>query len=94
MSALKAWKAIPAARLILAAELVLLAREHITRLEPAERRRIVELVRRGRGWPGRLSSGERHELAGLLAKTEPRLFATSAAKKLVPFRPMKGWTWR
>jgi hypothetical protein len=94
MSALKAWKAIPAARLILAAELVLLAREHIIRLEPAERRRIVELVRRGRGWPGRLTPGERHELAGLLAKTEPRLFATSAARKLVPLKPLRGWRWR
>jgi hypothetical protein len=77
------------ARLIAVAELVLLVREHITRLEPHERRRVIELVRRGRGRPGRLTPRERRELATLVAKAEPRLFATTAAKKLVPFRPTK-----
>lgn len=89
MSALTAWKAIPVARLIAAAELLLLLRDHITRLEPHERRRVIELVRHGRGRPSRLTPRERRELATLVAKAEPRLFATTAAKKLVPFRPTK-----
>jgi hypothetical protein len=76
----------PVARLIAIGELLLLAREHITRLEPAERRRVIELVRRGRGRPSRLSGRERRELAALIAKAEPRLFARQAARKFSPFR--------
>ena len=75
----------PVARLIALGELLLLAREHVTRLSPQERRRVLELVRRGRGRPSRLSSRERKELAMLIAKAEPRLFARNAAKKLTPF---------
>lgn len=89
MASFKALRAIPIARLIAIAELVLLIREHVLRLEPHERRRVVELVVRGRGFPSRLSPRERRELARLVAKAEPRLFATTAAKKLVPFRPTR-----
>jgi hypothetical protein len=78
-------KGFPVARLLALGELLLLAREHVTRLEPQERRRVLELVRRGRGRPSRLSGRERKELASLIAKAEPRLFARNAAKKLVPF---------
>jgi hypothetical protein len=79
-------KGIPVARLIALGELLLLAREHVTRLDPQERRRVLELVRRGRGRPSRLSRRERNELAMLVAKAEPRLFARNAARKLTPFR--------
>ncbi len=79
-------KGLPVARLIALGELLLLAREHITRLEPQERRRVFELVRRGRGRPSRLSRRERNELAMLISKAEPRLFARNAARKLTPFR--------
>jgi hypothetical protein len=76
----------PVARLIALGELVLLARAHVTRLTPQERRRVLELVRDGRGRPSRLSRRERMELAGLVAKAEPRLFARNAVKKLSPLR--------
>ena len=76
----------PVARLIAVGELVLLARSHVTRLTPQERRRVLELVRDGRGRPSRLSRRERMELAGLVAKAEPRLFARNAVKKLSPLR--------
>jgi antitoxin (DNA-binding transcriptional repressor) of toxin-antitoxin stability system len=89
MASFKAVRAIPIARLIAIAELMMLIREHVMRLEPHERRRVIELVRRGRGRPSRLNPRERRELARLVAKAEPRLFATTAAKKLVPFRPTK-----
>lgn len=79
-------RGVPVARLIALGELLLLAREHVTRLEPHERRRVIELVRRGRGRPSRLSARERRELAALIAKAEPRLFARTAAKKLSPLR--------
>jgi hypothetical protein len=77
---------VPAARLIALGELVLLAREHVARLEPHERRRVIELLRRGRGRPSRLSARERRELMELVAKAEPRLFARTAITKLRPVR--------
>jgi hypothetical protein len=77
---------VPVARLVALGELLLLAREHIMRLEPDERRRVLELVRRGRGRPSRLTPRERRELARLVAKAEPRLFAHAAVRKLNPIR--------
>ena len=73
---------LPAARLLAAAELLVLAREHLNKLEPHERRRVVELVRRTRGRPSTLSARERRELSGLLQKVEPRLFVQGAVQKL------------
>ncbi len=73
-------------KLLLIGELVLLAREHLTRLEPAERRRLVELMRHARGRPRNLTRGERVELATLVAKANPRLFFGLAADKLSPVR--------
>jgi predicted ArsR family transcriptional regulator len=74
---------IPAARMMAIAELLVLARQHLTKLEPHERRRVVELVRRGRGRPSHLSERDRRELARLVEKAEPREFARSAVKKVV-----------
>lgn len=84
---------IPVMRLLLLGEVVLLARDHIERLTPAERRRLVLLMREGRGRPRNLSEDQRQELEGLIAKAEPKLFAAAAAEKLSPlplpkrFRP-------
>ena len=75
---------IPVLRLLAVGEIVLLAREHIGKLEPQERRRLVELLRRGRGRPQNLSARDRDELAALIDKAEPRLFAGVAAEKLSP----------
>jgi len=75
---------LPLLKLLAIGELVLLAHEHVVKLEPGERRRLVELLRRGRGRPRNLTGAERDELATLIAKTEPRLFAGSAADKLSP----------
>jgi len=70
------------ARLVAVAEIVVLAREHFNRLEPHERRRLVELVRHGRGRPANLSARERRELGSLLAKVEPRAFVQAAVAKV------------
>jgi hypothetical protein len=75
---------IPAVKLIALGEIALLARNHVGKLEPAERRRLLELVRQGHGRPSHLSAREREELSRLVAKAEPRLFAGVAADKLSP----------
>ena len=78
-------KALPVLELLAIGEIALVVRSHVAKLEPAERRRLVELLRAGRGRPRNLSAGDREELAGLVAKAEPRLFAGSVASKLSPF---------
>lgn len=85
---------IPVFRLLVLGEVALLARDHIERLEPRERRRMVVLIRDARGRPGQnLAPREREELEQLIAKAEPKLFAAAAAQKLSPvplpkrFRP-------
>jgi hypothetical protein len=71
-------------KLLAAAEIALLLRDHLMRLNRQERRRLVELVRIGRGRPSNLSNAEREELAALIAKVEPRLLAGQAVEKLSP----------
>jgi hypothetical protein len=77
-------KAIPLARLVVAGKIVLLARQHWHRLEPAERRRLISLVRQGRGRPRNLSEGDRTELARLIRKADPWLFAQLVAQRFSP----------
>jgi hypothetical protein len=75
---------IPAVRLLALGEIALLARNHVGKLEPDERRRLVSLVRQGHGRPRNLSDAERDELSRLVAKAEPRRFAGLAADRLSP----------
>jgi hypothetical protein len=77
-------KRLPVLKLLVIAEILLLARDHVGKLEPHERRRLFELVRKGRGRRNILSEDERAELGALLAKAEPRLFMGMAADKLSP----------
>jgi hypothetical protein len=80
----RALRNVPVLKLLAVAEIVLLARDHIERLTPGERRRVVELIRVGRGRPSRLSARDRDELSRLVAKAEPRSFVGEAASKLSP----------
>ena len=75
---------IPVVKLLSAAELALLARDHVSRLTPAERRRLVVLVRVGRGRRSRLTDDERDELESLLAKLQPRALVGHAIDRLSP----------
>jgi hypothetical protein len=75
---------IPVVRLLALAEIALIAQDHVARLEPRERRRILALVRIGRGRPSRLTESQREELSRLVAKAEPRLFVGEVAEKLSP----------
>ena len=93
---LKALRKIPVARLLAAAELVIVVRQHYVKLNPDERRRFLTLLRRGRGRPSNLSKRERAELAALIAKAEPRLFAQLVVERLtgvkLPGRDRSPWS--
>ena len=69
---------LPIFKLLAVAEIALMARKHLQHLDPAERRRLGELVRRGRS----LSPAERTELRALTSKLEPRVFAGAALDQL------------
>ena len=77
---------IPIVRVLAIAEIALVAQDHVTKLDPQERRRVLELVRIGRGRPSHLSEAEREELRRLVAKAEPRLFVGEVAEKLSPVK--------
>ena len=70
----------PVVKLLAVAELALVARKHLQHLDATERRRLAELVRRGRG----LSAAEREELRSLVLKLDVRAFAGSAVQRLSP----------
>jgi hypothetical protein len=75
---------LPVVKLLMLGELALLARHQLGRLDGTERRRLVALVRKGRGRSHNLVPEEREELAALVAKVEPRRFAGLAIDRLSP----------
>jgi hypothetical protein len=77
-------RGIPAVALVSAAEVAVLAKDHLAKLDGVERRRLLALLGSARGRPGSLSDAEHAELSTLVAKLQPRLFAGSAADKLSP----------
>jgi hypothetical protein len=80
---------IPVVTLISMAEVGMMARDHLMRLTPQERRRLRELTLATRGRRRNLAPTERDELAELVAKLDPRLLAGEAAKRLSPI-PLPG----
>ncbi len=77
-------KRLPVAKLLVVAELTLVAHDHLARLSPPERRRLIELVRIGHGRRSRLTGSERLELEDLLIKLQPRTFVGDAVGRLSP----------
>jgi len=77
-------KRLPLARLVLLAEVGMLAKAHFELLTPTERRRLVRLIRDARVMPHNLSERDRRELRKLVAKIEPKGFATEAAQRFAP----------
>ena len=77
-------RGVPVVALLSAAEVAKLAKDHLARLRPAERRRLMALIAKGRGGASALSERERAELALLVAKLEPRAFVGSAADRFSP----------
>jgi hypothetical protein len=76
----------PLFRLLAIGQTVLLARRHFRRLDSDDRRRLSELVRRGRS----MSPAEREELRRLLSTLEPRQFAAVTANAFSPV-PLPRW---
>jgi hypothetical protein len=63
-------------RTLAIAQIALLARHHLTLLEPDERLRLAKLVGKSKGRPAKnLTSNERGELLRLAQKLEPGAFA-------------------
>jgi hypothetical protein len=63
-------------RVLAIAQIALLARHHVTLLEPDERMRLAKLVGKSKGRPSKnLTSNERGELLRLAQKLEPGAFA-------------------
>ena len=75
-------KKMPLFRLLAIGKTALLARRHLKRLDPADRQRLVELVRKGRS----MSPRERDELRAILAKLGPREFAYATADAFSPVK--------
>ena len=57
--------------LLALAEVVLLVKDHLDRLDADERRRLVEIVRSSRGLPSNLTRREKAELKRMIDKIEP-----------------------
>ena len=85
---LSAVRRIPVLKLVAAAELAIVARRHVLRLTPKERRRLLELISR----PHRLTERDRRELKRLVEKMAPRAFAGAVAEKLSPVPLPRRWT--
>src|SRR5882724_4159875 len=73
---------------IAAIQVAWLANRHWRRLEPEERRRLRELIRKSRGRPSRLSTKERAEAEELLQKLDFAELGGSVTTTLLPFRPL------
>jgi hypothetical protein len=77
-------KGLPAGRLLLAADVAVMAGRHVARLDAGERRRLASLMAHGARAPGALNAAERQDLKTLVAKLEPRLLLGTAVKRLSP----------
>lgn len=77
-------RGVPVARLLLVAEVVMLAQRHLSKLDAAQRRRLLSLLVRARGRPRSLTAAERYEFVYLLARLEPRLLLGSAVGRVSP----------
>jgi hypothetical protein len=74
----------PIARLLVVAEVAILAHRHLSKLDPTQRRRLFALLVRARGRPRSLTAAERREFLYLVARLEPRLLLGTAVRRLSP----------
>ena len=77
-------RGVPVARLLLVTEVAILAQRHLSRLDRRQRRRLLTLLVRSRGWPRSLTAAERLELLYLVARLEPRLMLGTAVMRVSP----------
>jgi hypothetical protein len=74
--------------IVAAAEVALIGHRHWRRLEPDERHRLLELAKKSKGRPSKLSERERREASELLEKLGHAELAGSVASTVLPFRPL------
>jgi len=79
---------LPFFKVLAIGQIALLARRHLRHLDAAERRRLAELVRRGRG----ATDAEKAELRALVGKLDLRGLAGGAASRLSPVPLPKRFT--
>jgi hypothetical protein len=73
--------------LLAIAEVAVVIKDHIERLSPSERRRLVEIVRTSKGRPSNLSDGERAELRKLIEQIEPQELGRNVLRRFAGLRP-------
>jgi hypothetical protein len=83
------FRRMPFFKLLAVGQTVLLARRHLLQLDGDDRRRLRELVMRGKA----MNAAERDELRRLLSKLEPTAFAFATADAFSPI-PIPGRRWR
>lgn len=76
----------PWGRAIAAAEIGLMVKRHIDKLDPGELSELRTLLTKSKGRPRNLTSTERSRLIALAKKLEPVVFARGAATRAVPLR--------
>lgn len=74
------------ARALAIAEIALIVKHHLDRLDPGEGTELRLLIVRSKGRPGNLTAAERARVYALVRKLEPAAFARTAATKAVPLR--------
>jgi hypothetical protein len=67
--------------LLTLAEVAVLVKEHLDRLDPKERQRLVEIVRSSKGRPANVSDRERAEIKAMVDKIGPAELARGVAGK-------------
>lgn len=72
-------------RIILVAQVALIAKRHLEKLGPGEVGELRDLLVKSKGNPGNLNSRERTRIKDLVTKLEPGAFARSAATTSKPF---------
>ena len=77
-------RGVPVARLLLVAEVAVLAYRHLGKLDSAQRRRLFALLIRAGGRPRSLAAAERREFLYLVARLEPRLLLGTAVRLVSP----------
>ena len=76
--------------LLAIAEVALLVKAHLDRLDAEERRRLVEIVRDSRGLPSNLSRRDKAELKRIVDKIEPNELAKGVAATAIGRRSGRG----
>ena len=77
-------RGVPVARLLLVAEVAILAQRHLSKLDPAQRRRLLTLLVRARGRPRSLAPADQREFLYLAARLEPRLLLGTTVRRVSP----------